>query len=193
MGTVILERSNGGDAEQQRVRLESVSTYREGVLRRADPRPGETLLDVGTDDGLIGFGALPLVGDSGRVIFSDVSDESLDGCRMLADASSPGDGSDDPRPMMDFDERDLFRMAVDAGFANVALDLEVRSEPASWFTSWDALVKTAGNPLDPTLEESMRELLTPDERERFERHVRRQIGRGRANQEVRVRLLRAVK
>jgi hypothetical protein len=35
-----------------------------------------------------------------------------------------------PGPMMDFDERDLFKMAERAGFSSVGLDLEVRSERA---------------------------------------------------------------
>ena len=43
------------------------------------------MLDVGAGDGLIAFGALELVGSSGRVIFSDVSGPLLDHCRTLAD------------------------------------------------------------------------------------------------------------
>jgi hypothetical protein len=35
--------------------------------------------------------------------------------------------------MMDFDERDLFRMAEEVGFSSVGLDLEIRREPGSWF------------------------------------------------------------
>jgi SAM-dependent methyltransferase len=85
---------------------------------------------------------------------------------------------DDPGPMMDFDERDLFRMAEEAGFTSVSLDLEVRCEPGSWATSWEALLNTAGNPLDPTLAESIQMALTPQEAERFELHVRPQIERG---------------
>jgi len=263
----VLERSHGGDPEQKREWLSWLEIYREGVLRRARPRAGETVLDVGTGDGLIAFGALPIVGETGRVIFSDVSSDLLDHCRALAsemgvleqcefvpasadDLSPIADASvdvvttrsvliyvknkeqafrefhrvlrpggrislfepinryfaddtgsywgfdvteildlveklettyhtneDDPGPMMDFDERDLFRFAADAGFRSVALDLEVRQEPGSWVTSWDALLKTAGNPLDPTLEEAIQQVLTPAEAERFERHARPQIER----------------
>jgi SAM-dependent methyltransferase len=43
------------------------------------------LLDVGAGDGLIAFGALPLVGEQGRVIFSDISQDLLDYCRSLAE------------------------------------------------------------------------------------------------------------
>jgi hypothetical protein len=80
--------------------------------------------------------------------------------------------------MMNFDEHDIFRMAEEAGFDRVSLDLEVRLEPGSWFTSWNALLKMAGNPLDPTLEEAMDQVFSSEERERFERHVRPQVERG---------------
>jgi hypothetical protein len=40
------------------------------------------------------------------------------------------------------------------------------------------MLRFAGNPLDPTLEESMEQVLTADERERFERYVRPQVDRG---------------
>jgi arsenite methyltransferase len=60
------------------------SEFRDRVLARAEVRPGDVLLDVGTGDGLIGFGALEMVGSSGKVIFSDVSKELLDHCRLVA-------------------------------------------------------------------------------------------------------------
>jgi arsenite methyltransferase len=39
------------------------------------------VLDVGAGDGLIGFGAIDLVGPAGKVIFSDVSADLLEVCR----------------------------------------------------------------------------------------------------------------
>jgi arsenite methyltransferase len=60
------------------------SEFRDRVLARAEVRLGDVLLDVGTGDGLIGFGALEMVGSSGKVIFSDVSEELLDHCRLVA-------------------------------------------------------------------------------------------------------------
>src|SRR5262245_6037758 len=57
---------------------------RDAVLSRADLQPGETLLDVGTGDGLIGFGALDRVGSAGHVIFSDVSQDLIDHCYQAA-------------------------------------------------------------------------------------------------------------
>jgi arsenite methyltransferase len=58
--------------------------FRDRVLANVDVRAGDVLLDVGTGDGLIGFGALPLAGPSGKVIFSDISEELLDHCRRVA-------------------------------------------------------------------------------------------------------------
>ena len=67
------EVRHGGDSaqlEQLRPELEAI---RDRVLDRASLRPGDTLLDVGTGDGLIAVGALDRLGPSGRVIFSDIS------------------------------------------------------------------------------------------------------------------------
>jgi arsenite methyltransferase len=47
---------------------------------------GETVLDVGTGAGLLGFGALPCVGETGRVVFSDISQDLLEYCRSQAEA-----------------------------------------------------------------------------------------------------------
>lgn len=66
--------------------LESLYPWRDEVLDRARLEPGETLLDVGAGDGLVAFGALDRVGPSGRVIFSDVSQDLLDHCRDAAAA-----------------------------------------------------------------------------------------------------------
>lgn len=59
---------------------------RDTVLDKAHLTPGDTLLDVGTGDGLIAFGALERLGPSGRVIFSDISRDLLDHCRAAAGA-----------------------------------------------------------------------------------------------------------
>jgi len=64
--------------------------------------------------------------------------------------------------MMDFNERDLLRLVEDAGFREIELNLriEVRGTRRE---SWDRFVKTAGNPLSPTLKQAMAASLTPDE------------------------------
>lgn len=80
----LLRRRHGDDPRLQQEILERLSQIRDGVLDRARPDIGETLLDVGCGDGLIGFGGLERVGASGRVIFVDVSQQLLDLCRQRA-------------------------------------------------------------------------------------------------------------
>ena len=50
----------------------------------------------------------------------------------------------------DFDERDLLDFAEEAGFETISLQLEAEIAPGTWFTSWDAFLKSSGNPLIPT-------------------------------------------
>lgn len=64
--------------------LESMHPVRDRVLAGANVHAGDVVLDVGTGSGLIAFGALPLVGREGRVIFSDVSETLVEHCRRAA-------------------------------------------------------------------------------------------------------------
>jgi arsenite methyltransferase len=80
----VLSRGHSGDPEQQRHKLEHLTPIRDRVLSNARLQDGEVLLDVGTGDGLIAFGALGLL-DPGRVIFSDVSQDLLDHDARLAE------------------------------------------------------------------------------------------------------------
>jgi arsenite methyltransferase len=64
--------------------LEHLAGTRDRVLDGAGLREGESLLDVGCGEGLIGFGALER--GAGHVVFSDVSDDLLDFCREAAEA-----------------------------------------------------------------------------------------------------------
>ena len=79
----LFERRHGGDPDALEATLEYLRPVRDRVLANADLRPGEVVLDVGTGDGLIAFGALERLDETGRVIFSDVSDELLGHCREL--------------------------------------------------------------------------------------------------------------
>jgi EmrB/QacA subfamily drug resistance transporter len=87
------DRARGDPAREQ-----LLTTYlypaRDELLNRALIQPGETVLDVGTGSGLIGFGALDRVGPSGRVIFSDVAAEVLGRCRAAVTAEGLLDQSD---------------------------------------------------------------------------------------------------
>lgn len=80
----LLQRRHGGDPEVLEAMLSTLSQVRDTVLQNARISQGNILLDVGCGDGLIAFGALPLVGERGRVIFCDISQNLLDHCRALA-------------------------------------------------------------------------------------------------------------
>jgi arsenite methyltransferase len=76
--------------------------------------------------------------------------------------------------MLNFDERDLFRLAAAAGFGEIHMDYHAHLE--RWpETTWSALVAQAPNPNLPTWEESMNEVLTSAEKEAFIAHVRPQV------------------
>jgi arsenite methyltransferase len=79
----ILERRFGDPSQAERV-LQELAPVRDRVLEGAGVDEGDVVLDVGAGDGLIAFGALPLVGETGKVIFADVSQELLDVSRDLA-------------------------------------------------------------------------------------------------------------
>jgi ubiquinone/menaquinone biosynthesis C-methylase UbiE len=270
----LLERRSGGDANLARIFAAQLAGVRDRVLRYADIHEGDTLLDVGSGDGLIAFGALDRVGAGGRVIFSDISQPLLDHTRALAEGAGVLDrcqfvlaSADDlsaiagasvdvvttrsvliyvkakrrcfqeflrvlrpggrislfepinridlddrakgqlwgidmtpvqdladrlsavyftpevaSGPMLDFDERDLVRMAEDAGFGAVQLRLDYsfsrRTPVPGGGAAYDALVNAAPNPLAPTPVEAMQRIFTPEERARFEAHVRPLIASG---------------
>jgi arsenite methyltransferase len=61
---------------------EGLAHLRDKVLDRSGLADGETLLDVGCGEGMIGFGALKR--GAAQVVFSDISDDLLDFCRDAA-------------------------------------------------------------------------------------------------------------
>jgi arsenite methyltransferase len=80
----LLRRRHGDDPERRKAMVERLTRIRDGMLDQARLDAGDTLLDVGCGDGLIGFGGLDRVGSTGRVIFADVSQVLLDLCRQRA-------------------------------------------------------------------------------------------------------------
>ncbi len=81
----LLHRRLVSDPKRQQEMLATLYGWRDRVLENAGLADGDTLLDVGTGDGLIAFSALDRVGQHGKVIFSDISQDLLDHCRQLAE------------------------------------------------------------------------------------------------------------
>jgi SAM-dependent methyltransferase len=81
-------------------------------------------------------------------------------------------------PMLDFDERDLFRLAERADFFPVTLDYRAEARPLEP-RRWEPFLHGSPNPKLPTLAEAMEAALTPDERERLVAALRPAVEEGR--------------
>lgn len=264
----LAERRFGGDPGARAATLARLAEYRDEVLDRAELCEGETLLDVGCGEGMIGFGAFER--GAGTVIFSDISVDLLGFCRAAAEelgvsercrfvqaaaadlaplddasvdvvttrsvliyeqdkarafaefarvlrpggrislaepinrfgaeatwrnrfAGYPVDGVEeaaakvravfaelqplDSDPMLDFDERDLLRLAQDAGFFPLRLRLNVAVETREPL-GWEGFLDAAWNPKVPTLREAMEQELSAGERERLSAHLRPLVEQG---------------
>lgn len=77
--------------------------------------------------------------------------------------------------MIDFDDRDLVRLAEEAGFARIHLACHIDVEPEAFMRDLDldVLLDRAPNPLAPTIRESIEAALTSPERDRLLDHLRR--------------------
>ena len=80
-------------------------------------------------------------------------------------------------PMLDFDERDLLRLAEDAGFFPIRLTLEAVVEPLLP-RDWEGFLKSSGNPNIPTVAEAMEQALTASERRELTAQLRPQVEQG---------------
>jgi arsenite methyltransferase len=108
--------------------------------------------------------------------------------RAVFEALQPRDSD----PMLDFDERDLIRLAEEAGFFPIRLLLEADVKPVEPRT-WEAFLNTAGNPNIPTVAEAMEQALTAEERERLTKHLRPQVEEGRGEWRMATAYLAATK
>jgi arsenite methyltransferase len=79
----LARRRFGGDVEVEREVAAQLAERRDAVLDRARLAPGETLLDVGCGEGLVGFGALER---DAVVVFSDISQDLLGFCSEAAES-----------------------------------------------------------------------------------------------------------
>ena len=146
-------------------------------------RPGgrvsvfEPINSFGMDEGKQGFWGYP--GDGLADLAARVE-------RVYEEIQPPDD------PMLDFDERDLVRLAETAGFFPVELDLHVSVRPSEP-RPWDAFVNSSGNPRIPTIGEAIDQALTPEESARFTEHLRPLVEGGRGVLRTAQAYLRAVK
>jgi SAM-dependent methyltransferase len=98
----------------------------------------------------------------------------------------------DTDPMLNFDERDLVRMAEGAGFQEVHLVLSIdiqRPPPRPWL----AFLNSSGNPRTPTLAEAMGQALLPDEAQRLAAHLQPLVEHGEGQRRIALAYLWAVR
>jgi arsenite methyltransferase len=79
----VFKRRFGGNQTLFRATMEQLGEVADRVLARAEIQQGNIVLDVGTGDGLLGSRAIERVGESGTVIFSDISGDVIDQCRSI--------------------------------------------------------------------------------------------------------------
>lgn len=103
-------------------------------------------------------------------------------------------------PMVDFDERDLVTFAERAGFPEVHLELQTSIVPggAEWDIEdeqhrWEIFLKSSPNPLAPTVEEAIQQMLTDAEAEQLTAYLRPLVEKNRREERSSVAYLWAVK
>jgi arsenite methyltransferase len=99
----------------------------------------------------------------------------------------------DTDPMTDFDERDLVRLAGQAGFDEVGLELQVSVKNSKPPVPWDRFLAMSGNPKIPTMAEAMDQSLTPAEITEFTAHLRPLVETGSGQERRALAYLTAVK
>lgn len=109
-----------------------------------------------------------------RFLGYDVSAVQDFATRVKEERFDPADPA--AKAIIDFDDRDLVTYASAAGFSEVSLTLEVKiSSPPAGNTDFDVILKSAPNPLSPTLGESIDRALSAAEAEAFVDHMRKAV------------------
>jgi ubiquinone/menaquinone biosynthesis C-methylase UbiE len=95
-------------------------------------------------------------------------------------------------PITNFNERDLFRFARDAGFTGIHVELHIDLQPALKIT-WEGMLDVAVHPCAPTLREILAREFSPPEAADFERIFRPIVEKSQAEQKQLVAYLTADK
>lgn len=77
-------RFNYMTEEQKQQTLKWLLSVRDTVLYNANLKKSDTIIDLGTGTGLLGFGALDFIDNSGKVFFLDKFEDCLNACREFA-------------------------------------------------------------------------------------------------------------
>jgi hypothetical protein len=94
-------------------------------------------------------------------------------------------------PMLDFDDRDLVRLAERAGFGAVSLELRVSVKSSQNPVPWDRFLRMSGNPNLPPLGEMIHGALSPAEGAEYAAQLRPLVEEGRGEQRMAVAYLTA--
>lgn len=71
------------DENQLTQTLNWLGAVRDIVLHNLDIKPDDTIIDLGTGTGLLGFGAIEKLNANGKIIFSDKFEDCLSECQKL--------------------------------------------------------------------------------------------------------------
>lgn len=119
--------------------------------------------------------------------------------KVLATYGQPDSGKSVEKPIVDFDERDLFAFAEQAGFSEVHLELQTTAMPGMQGEAedeprrWETFLKSSPSPLAPTFEEAMQRALTADEAEQLVTYLRPLVEKNQREERFSVAYLWAVK
>ena len=96
-------------------------------------------------------------------------------------------------PMVDFDDRDLVRHARDAGFSEISLELRVTVKNHKDPVPWERFLRMSGNPLQPTFQKALQQVLNAQEADALARHLRPLVESGAGLERTALAYLTAVK
>src|SRR5688572_5577674 len=79
----VFRRRFGGNEVYYQATMQQLGEVADRIIARAEIQSGQTVLDIGTGDGIVGVRCLERVGAEGTVIFSDISASVIENCREL--------------------------------------------------------------------------------------------------------------